>query len=166
MYKRALTTILNNKTGFSLIEILVSAAILSGVLFGVITTFSDQKKSAKLTVKRFNAKKLLLSEMMKIGNSFAQFPSFSSEGNGVVYMRCFTKEGTLTPSLTGDAQYIVLKIPEEDLMKPSGNCPNIGRRGYIETHYSTFNTKEIKINALIVDGNEKVERHFFTILDR
>lgn len=138
-----------NQKGFSLVEVLVGSAMLSGAIFAGMNYISNMQSSRKVRNTQSMYRYLAIQATQAITTGVAFYPPVDppTASEQVLYVGCFDGQGVNIPNKKGnrDFQFTVVNAPfNEKTSTDSCNSAIYEVRFY----WSNAATKEVLINVL------------------
>ena len=89
-----------NQAGFTLIEVMVSGALLSLAVVGASYEYVQEVKGKQSALNQAQGRQLLSELVQKAASNPDLFPNVVNGASNIIYMTCYTLDGSLGPSPT------------------------------------------------------------------
>ncbi len=125
-----MTKITHSESGFSLVEVMISSALLCLAIIGTNIEWIQQQQAQSGLDLQFKARNVLQSVISQVAGSASEFPSYTSSGSDrLTYVACFDELGAQRKNSTGKSSFTLMQVSADALSKPlsltsgSGDAP-------------------------------------------
>lgn len=119
-----------NQAGFSLVEVIISSAILSIAMVGASMEFAQQIEAESAMNTQLGARVVMNQVISTVFSGASQFPymqSSANPGNSIIYVTCYRDDGSQLPAINPSTTGSVGVALSTNI--PTGPAPNGGGLG-------------------------------------